>query len=143
MSVTHWAAKAHTVNLKICMTFWWLTHLVGVCKLSWKHYVVISNFTRQNGVQKVNGSSFHVTFTVHSMPNKLNTCTTAFQRSDGTWHAFTALLFYCFTLIFSTSLSPIKRAVVMYTHNKYILSTNWKQEGFCFFFSSQSCQSWF
>lgn len=57
-----------------------------------------------------------------------------FNASDGTWHAFTTLLFYCFTLIFSTSLSPIKRAVIIYTRNNYILSThtNWKQESFCF-----------
>lgn len=57
-----------------------------------------------------------------------------FNASDGTWHAFTTLLFYCFTLIFSTSLSPIKRTVIIYARNKYILSThtNWKQESFCF-----------
>lgn len=94
----------------------------------------------QNGVQKVNGSSFHsVTFTVHNMPNKLNTCTTAFQciRWDVTcvYHIVVLLFYSHFQHLFITNK---KSSYYLYTQQKHFIHAYKLKTGFFLFFLTTS-----
>lgn len=105
MSVTHWAAKTHCKSQN-------LYDLLMIDTFSGCMRVVMETLCcdiKLHGVQKVNSPvsaivHLHYSISTHQMGHNMH-----FPHNC-----------FTFTLILSTSLSPIKRAVIIYTHNKYI-----------------------